>query len=169
YAQAKDLFSSLLAANPGVIHFHTGLAGAELALGNRDAAFAIYQEAMGLFPRNIPLTVRYAEALLADGQAKLAHTILLDLLNNVPPTAEQVRLIALAASAAGDTADAHYYMAELHLIKGDVIMAADQLRLALSIPGLDDVQKARFTSRLAQIQEWLDRERKERRQQGKTP
>jgi hypothetical protein len=34
------------------------------------------------------------------------------------------------------------------------------------------VQKARFTSRLAQIQEWLDRERKERRQQkaaGKAP
>jgi predicted Zn-dependent protease len=169
YTEAKALFSSLLAANPGVIPFHTGLAGAELALGNRDAAFALYQEAMGLFPRNVPLTVRYAEALLADGQAKLAHTILLDLLNNVPPTAEQVRLIALAASAAGDTADAHYYMAELHLIKGDVIMAADQLRLALSIPGLDDVQKARFTSRLAQIQEWLDRERKERRQQGKAP
>lgn len=169
YAQAKEQFSSLLAANPGVIHFHTGLAGAELALGRRDAAFAGYEKAMGLFPRNVPLTVRYAEALLADGQAKKAHTILLDLLNNVPPTAEQVRLIALAASAAGDTADAHYYMAELHLIKGDVIMAADQLRLALSIPGLDDVQKARFTSRLEQIQEWLDRERKERRRQGQTP
>ncbi len=172
YKEAKALFSGLLDANPGVIPFHTGLAGAELALGNRNAAFAVYEKAMGLFPRNVPLTVRYTEALLADGQAKLAHTILLDLLNNVPPTAEQVRLIALAASAAGDTADAHYYMAELHLIKGDVIMASDQLRLALSLPGLDDVQKARFTSRLAQIQEWLDRERKERRQQkaaGKAP
>jgi len=172
YKEAEALFGSLLEANPGVIPFHTGLAGAELALGNREAAFADYEKAMALFPRNVPLTVRYAEALLADGQAKLAHTVLLDLLNNVPPTAEQVRLIALAASAAGDTADAHYYMAELHLIKGDVIMAADQLRLALSIPGLDDVQKARFTSRLDQIQEWLDRERKERRRQsasGKAP
>jgi len=172
HTEAKTLFSSLLSAHPGVIPFHTGLAAAELALGNRAAAFAGYEKAMGLFPRNVPLTVRYAEALLADGQAKKAHTILLDLLNNVPPTAEQVRLIALAASAAGDTADAHYYMAEMHLIKGDVIMAADQLRLALSIPGLDNVQKSRFTSRLAQIQEWLDREQKERRQQGsanKTP
>ena len=111
-----------------------------------------------------------AEALQAPaaaaGQPKKAHAILLDLLNNVPPTAEQVRLIALAASAAGDTADAHYYMAELHLLRGDVIMAADQLRLALSIPGLDSVQKARFTSRLAEIQEWLDRELRGRRQQA---
>jgi predicted Zn-dependent protease len=165
YREARALFEGLLATHPGVIPFHTGLAGAELALGNRDAAFSTYEKAMGLFPRNTPLTVRYAEALLAAGQSKRAHTILLDLLNNVPPTAEQVRLIALAASAAGDTADAYYYMAELHLIKGDVVMAADQLRVALSTPGLDAVQKARFTSRLAEIQEWLDREQKTRRQQ----
>lgn len=166
FREARALFQGLLATNPGIIPFHTGLAGAELALGDRDAAFAAYEKAMGLFPRNTPLTVRYAEALLAAGQPKKAHAILLDLLNNVPPTAEQVRLIALAASAAGDTADAHYYMAELHLLRGDVIMAADQLRLALSIPGLDSVQKARFTSRLAEIQEWLDRELRGRRQQA---
>jgi len=172
YTEARALFQGLLATHPGVIPFHTGLAGAELALGNRDAAFADYEKAMGLFPRNTPLTVHYAEALLAAGQSKKAHTILLDLLNNVPPTAEQVRLIALAASAAGDTADAYYYMAELHLIKGDVIMAADQLRVALATPGLDAVQKARFTSRLAEIQEWLDREQKTRHTQtaaGKPP
>jgi predicted Zn-dependent protease len=165
YTEARALFQGLLATHPGVIPFHTGLAGAELALGNRDAAFADYEKAMGLFPRNTPLTVHYAEALLAAGQSKKAHTILLDLLNNVPPTAQQVRLIALAASAAGDTADAYYYMAELHLIKGDVVMAADQLRVALSMPGLDAVQKARFTSRLAEIQEWLDREQGTRRPQ----
>lgn len=166
YREARELFQGLLSTNPGVIPFHTGLAGAELALGNREAALKDYEKAMDLFPRNTPLTVRYAEALLAAGQAKKAHTILLDLLNNVPPTAEQVRLIALAASAAGDTADAYYYMAELHLIRGDVVMAADQLRLALSMPGLDSVQKARFTSRLAEIQEWLDREQRSRRQQA---
>lgn len=164
YGSARELFKNLCAAHPGIIPFHTGLANAELALGNRDKAFAIYAEAMALFPRNVPLTVHYAEALLANGDAKIAHSILLDLLNNVPPTAKQVRLIALAASAAGDTAEAHYYMAELHLIKGDATMAADQLRLALSIPGLNSVQKARFSARLEQIQEWVDKEQKTRRQ-----
>ena len=95
-----------------------------------------------------PLTAALRGSAARRWKASKAHDILLDLLNNVPPTAEQVRLIALAASAAGDTADAHYYMAEMHLLKGDVVMAADQLRLALAIPGLDAVQKARFTSRL---------------------
>jgi predicted Zn-dependent protease len=106
----------------------------------------------------VPLTVRYAEALLQYDQAERAHEILLDLYNQVPPTSEQVRLIALAASAAGDTADAHYYMAEYHLLNGDLMMASDQLRLALSIPGLDSVQRARFRSRLNEIQEYMPRE-----------
>lgn len=170
YTTARDLFTDLLARHPGVIAFHTGLAGAELALGHRDAAFARYERAMTLFPRNTPLTVRYAKALMADGQAAKAHKILLDLLNNVPPTTEQVRLIALAASAAGDTADAYYYMAELHLMKGDAMMAADQLRLALASPDLNAVQKARFSARLDQIQEWVRRDQAERRreeQQGR--
>ena len=164
YDTARDLFRGLRAAHPGIIPFYTGQANAELALGSKNQAFAIYDQAMGLFPRNVPLTVHYAEALLANGDAKKAHSILLDLLNNVPPTARQVRLIALAASAAGDTAEAHYYMAELHLIKGDATMAADQLRLALSIPGLNSVQRARFNARLEQIQEWVDKEQKARRQ-----
>ena len=164
YDIARDQFRNLRAAHPGIIPFHTGQANAELALGNKSQAFAIFDQAMALFPRNVPLTVHYAEALLANGDGKKAHHILLDLLNNVPPTAKQVRLIALAASAAGDTAEAHYYMAELHLIKGDATMAADQLRLALSIPGLNSVQKARFNARLEQIQEWVDKEQKARRQ-----
>ena len=164
YDTARDLFKGLRAAHPGIIPFYSGQANAELALGHKSQAFAIYDQAMALFPRNVPLTVHYAEALLANGDPKKAHNILLDLLNNVPPTARQVRLIALAASAAGDTAEAHYYMAELHLIKGDATMAADQLRLALSIPGLNSVQKARFNARLEQIQEWVDKEQKNRRQ-----
>jgi hypothetical protein len=37
------------------------------------------------------------------------------------------------------------------------MMASDQLRLALGIPGLDSVQRARFRSRLDQIQGYMPR------------
>ncbi len=155
YEKADKLFRDLLAGNEGIIPFHTGLAAALLGKNKVDEALATYQHALNLFPRNLPLSIRYSETLLEYGQPALAHKILLDLLNQVPPTAGQARLIALAASAAGDTADAHYYMSEYHLLTGNVIMASDQLRLALSIPELDNVQKARFLSRLEQIQEWM--------------
>jgi predicted Zn-dependent protease len=109
---------------------------------------------MKLFPRNVPLTIRYAEALMQDDQPDVAHEVLLDLYNQTPPTPEGVRLIALAASAAGDVADAHYYMAEYHLLRGDLMMATDQLYLALGIPDLDPIQRARFLSRLEQLQQF---------------
>jgi len=153
--EANERFAKLLLANEEIIPFHTGYAATQLALGDIDGAFATYDKAIKLFPRNVPLTIRYGEALLANDEPGRAHQLLLDLYNQVPPTPEQVRLIALAASAAGDTADAHYYMAEYHLLSGDLMMASDQLRLALGIPGLDGVQRARFRSRLQQIQEYM--------------
>ena len=77
-----------------------------------------------------------------------------------------MRLIALAANAAGDTADAHYYMAEYHAMNGSLRLAIDQLRLALATPGLDSVQEARYMARLNQFQEYLpDPRQQESRQQ----
>jgi len=153
YDESRQAFATLMSANEGVIHFRSGYAAAQAATNDRKGALATLKKANKLFPRNVPLTIRYAEALMQNRDHKKAHRILLDLYNQVPPTAEQVRQIALAASAAGDTGDAHYYMAEHHLLSGDLTMASDQLVLALGIPGLDAVQKARFRSRLAEIQE----------------
>ncbi|RMF95349.1 MAG: M48 family peptidase [Gammaproteobacteria bacterium] len=167
--RALEDFIGLLSAHPEIIHFHTGLAAAQLALGDWPAAERTYRAALKLFPRNRPLTIRFAEALMQNDRPEEAHRLLLDLYNQVPPTAEQVRQIALAASAAGDTADAHYYMAEYHLMNGDLQMATDQLRLALSIPGLDGVQRARFRSRLAQVQEAMQPPKGKRRAAERRP
>lgn len=154
YKAAHTSLQDLLGANQAIIHFHTGYAMSQMAIGDREGAFSTYRNAMKLFPRNVPLTTRYAEALMQDDQPDVAHEILLDLYNQIPPTPEGVRLIALAASAAGDVADAYYYMAEYHLLRGDLMMAMDQLYLALGIPDLDSIQRARFLSRLEQIQQF---------------
>jgi predicted Zn-dependent protease len=167
YSKALEHFSELLASHEEVIPFHTGAARVHSLIGDGDTALEIYARAMSLFPRNVPLTVRYAEELLRYSQADEAHRILLDLLNHVPPTLEQVRLIALAANAAGDTADAHYYMAEYHAMSGSLKLAVDQLRLALGIPGLDSVQKARFRARLDEFQAYLQIQEQSRRQESR--
>jgi predicted Zn-dependent protease len=159
--QAEQQLAILLASNEAVIPIHSALAVTQANLGNMDQALETFENAMNLFPRNVPLTVRYCEVLLRDDQAKEAHRILLDLLNHVPPTLEQVRLIAIAANAAGDTAEAHYYMAEYHAISGSLRPAIDQLILALGTPGLDSVQRARFRARLSEFQTYLP-DRKER-------
>src|SRR3569833_3442766 len=81
------------------------------------------------------------------GRPAEAHTVLLDLFNNVPPTPEQIRLIALAASAAGDPGDAYFYMGEYQIYGGNLQIAAQQLTLALSTPYLRAGRRARGRAR----------------------
>jgi len=161
---ARDIMSDLLQANEQVIMFHSGLAEAQIKTGDTKTGLETFAASLKLFPRNVPLTVRYAEALLNNDQAKQAHILLLDLLNTVPPTSEQIRLIALAANAAGDIAEAHYYMAEYHVYTGNLSMAIMQLRLALGTPELGSVQKSRFNARLDELVEYLPKKARKREQ-----
>jgi predicted Zn-dependent protease len=87
--------------------------------------------------------------------AKQAHEILLDLFNTVPPTPEQAKLTALAANAAGDVADSYFYMCEYHILSGDLLLAINQLQLALAVPKISEVQRARFEARMDEIQQAL--------------
>jgi predicted Zn-dependent protease len=101
----------------------------------------------------VPVTVRYGEALLQAGRPKRAHEVLLDLFNNVTPSQEQIRLTAIAANAAGDVSDAYSYMAEYHIMGGDLPLAINQLELALSVPSITDVQRQRYLARLQELRE----------------
>lgn len=157
---AYGLFQSLLARNDGVIAYHSGLGQAQLAAGDSEAAMDSFARAIELFPRNIPLTMRYSEALLEAGDADKAHEIMLDLVNNVRYTPAQVRLLAMAANGAGDNADAHYYMSEVHVLDGELMLAVNQLEFALASPALDAVQRPRFQARLDELREYIPKGKK---------
>ena len=87
-----------------------------MASGLTEDAMQVYKESVRLFPRNRPLTISYAEALIAAGKPAEAHELLLDLLNNVEPTPEQLRLIARAANAEGDVGNAYFYMSYYYVV-----------------------------------------------------
>ena len=78
------------------------------------------------------------------------------------PPAEQIRLTALAASAAGDAGDAYYYMGEYQVAGGDLNLAAQQLQLALAAPHITPIQRARYLARLDEVREYLAANRKRR-------
>jgi predicted Zn-dependent protease len=133
----------------------SALGQALLAAGRSSDSMQVFERALAVAPRNVPLSLRQAEALLRLGKAREAHTLLLDLFNNVPPTPEQIRFTAFAASSAGDTGDAYYYMSEYHIGTGDLPLAVKQLELALEAPDLTSVQRARFEARQKEIREVL--------------
>ncbi|HZD52224.1 MAG TPA: M48 family metalloprotease [Woeseiaceae bacterium] len=168
YKEANRIFEELANKDQEVIPYHIGLAESQLALERIDEARATFVRARELFPRNVPLTVHYAEALLRLDNAKLAHTILLDLLNNVPPTPEQVRLIARAAIDAGDVAEAYYYMAEYSFMTGDLMQGVNFLKQALQVPDLNEIQRSRFEARLNFIREFMSEEQLRQLQQSRS-
>ncbi len=160
--EAIPVFEALRDRRPDVTLYHTALGQAELAAGLTDASLATLERAMKLFPRSVPVTVRYAETLMRAGDPKRAHVVLLDLFNNTPPTAEQARFTAIAANAAGDVADSYYYMSEYHVISGDLSLAINQLRLAQAVPGINAVQRERFDARVRELQEYLPKGKRAR-------
>jgi predicted Zn-dependent protease len=123
-----------------------------------DNSKEIYENAMKFFPRNTSLVIHYANALLKLNEAKLAHDILLDLLNNVPPTPEQVRLIAKAAIESNNPAEANYYMAEYRFMIGDLVGGITFLRRALNVPNLNEIQRIRFEARIDFVREFMTEE-----------
>jgi predicted Zn-dependent protease len=153
---------SLLAAYPENTALYGSLGEALVAANQQTEALKLFERALQLFPRNVPLTLRDANALMASGQARQAHELLLDLFNNVMPTPSQIRLTALAASDAGDTGDAYYYMSEYHLSGGNLALANQQLELALATPGLTEVQRQRFRARLIEVRGWMREQQQER-------
>jgi predicted Zn-dependent protease len=167
YWEALEIFKELLEADKTVIAYHIGLGQTLVALDQPRDALATYERALGLFPRNVPLVLDFAEQLLQLEEAPRAHAMLLDLLNNVPPTPEQVRLIARAASEAGEAAEAYYYLSEYRLMIGDLSGGISYLQQALRLPELQEIQRIRFEARIDFIREFMTEEQLRMMQRNK--
>lgn len=155
--EADRLFRDLIDENPHIIAYRIGQAEALMSTGLTEQAMDVYAEALKLFPRNVPLVISYADALIASQPAR-AHEILLDLLNNVRPTPAQIELIARAANAEGDVVSAYHYMSEYYASIGDLRLAIAQLRLALEAPEATAIERARFEARMREFIDYLPEE-----------
>jgi predicted Zn-dependent protease len=163
---AIKVLTPLVQQNETLTLLHIALAQAQAKAGHPKEALASFARSEELFPRNVPVTVRYAQELMAVGRPMDAHNMLLDLFNNVPPTPEQIRLTALAASAAGDAGDAYYYMGEYQIAGGDLNLAAQQYQLALAAPHISQIQRERYQARLDEVRDFLLSQRKRQLSEG---
>lgn len=160
--EANEIARSLKADNGNLVAYHTLLGQTQIAAGDKKAGLKTLEDALQLFPRNVPLTTAYANALMEQGDPARAHEIMIDLINNVRYNEDQIRLLALAASAEGDAANAHYYMSEFHVLRGELFMAIDQLKLTLATADANDYQIARAEARMEEITKYLPKKRRRR-------
>jgi predicted Zn-dependent protease len=158
-AAIPDL-QALVRENPRVTQFYGALGEAYLANGQLKESQAVLDQASFLFPRNVPITIRLADTLMREGDNNRAQLMLDDLFNQVEPTPNQAKLIAKAANAAGNVADSYYYMADFYLMNGDLGMASNQLQLALGLPNLNPIQRARISAMLEEVRAAMPKNRK---------
>jgi len=159
-ASAIPELQALIKENPRVTQFYGALGQAYLASGQVKESQALLEQASGLFPRNVPITIRLADTLMHAGDNRRAQALLDDLFNQVEPTPNQAKLIAKAANAAGNTADSYYYMADFYLMNGDLNMASSQLQVALGLPDLNPIQRARISAMLEEVRAAMPKNRK---------
>ena len=136
-------------------HFHILYADLMIEKNESMKALKHLYKRLQLSPRNIPLTIKYAELELSYGEPKKAHDILLDLFNNKVPTPSQIRLIANAANDAGQKAEAFSYMAEFYLSIGNFQEAIEQLKIALTMKPITKIQTSKYIARLSEVEEYL--------------
>ena len=161
--KAESAVENLIRLNSDYPHFHIAYMDLLIAKGQANNAITYIQERLKLSPRNVPLTLAYAETELNYGDPKKSHEILLDLFNTIPPSPSQIRLIANSANQAGDFADSFSYMAEYYLSIGGFEQAREQLKVALSFESLSKIQTAKFIARLNEIEEYIDEMNRQRR------
>ncbi len=162
--EAQNIVDYLMDKHPDVIAYHIALGDILVLLRQNGDAIAVFEDAIRLFPRNVPLVIAFAKRLLELNQAEKSHDLLLDLLNNVPPTPDQIRLIARAASEAGKNAESLYYLSEYRLMIGDLIGGIAHLQQALRLPQLQEIQRIRFEARIDFIREFMTEEQLRRMQ-----
>ncbi len=167
--KAVELIQPLFGRNQTTVAYHILYGEALFADDQTDAALTRLNRSQTLFPRNVPLTMSHANILIEADEPNKARVLMLDLVNNVEYTTEQLRILAMAANAAGFNGDAHYYMSEFHVLNGQLDLAANQLRMALKSPDIRDYQYARIETRLEDIEAVIYKGRRENRERKPRP
>src|SRR5260221_2462970 len=79
-------WQTLVREYPKVTQFYGALGQAYMLNGQLKESQALLDKGLGLFPRNVPITIRLSETLMRSGDNKRAQLLLDDLFNFVEPS-----------------------------------------------------------------------------------
>ncbi|MEE8117960.1 MAG: M48 family metalloprotease [Gammaproteobacteria bacterium] len=155
FEHSIPVLRDLISRHDDIIAFRIDLGEALASSDRLGQAIRVYEEAIRLFPRNIPLTLSYANTLARGNRPKRAEELIVDMITNQKVQPENYRLLAFIASEADNEGDSHFYMSEYYLMLNEPFLAIDQLKLALKVKGLTSLQQARYNARLEELEKEL--------------
>lgn len=153
YQDALKQVNRLLSKNPNRVHYL--IAKSEILYKTKQTkqALSILKQGLRVHPRNYPLSVHYANALMHSGQASKAEKLLEKLIKIRPHDPTIYKLAAVAAGKAKHNSQGHYFLAEHHYLSGDLTSAERQLEVALNNPSNNYYLNAKMAARLKEIKQ----------------
>lgn len=149
---AKAETRRLLKQSPSNIAYLLLDARIDVALDAPQAALDSLDAALSLFPGNYPLSRYYSELAIQRGLAKQAEKILDEALARRKDQPSLYQLRSRAAAALGKRQEAYLFLAEAHILDGQLENALQQLKTALRLPQLDFYDKAKIQAKLKQVE-----------------
>ena len=136
---------------PNRIAYHLALARQQNMAKQLQQALKTYEEALALYPGNMPLTYYYAKTLIEAGYPKKAKQVLQKYLHTPQTEPTFYQLLSRAEAQAGNLVGAHEAMAKFYYQTGLTHIAITQLELGLKIKGINFYQVSRIEARLKEL------------------
>jgi predicted Zn-dependent protease len=137
-------------------------ASVKLANGKTEEAFAVYKNALKIYPQYRALIQGYAQALIHNKQIEMALEFIDKQLQIIQHDPKLYALQAQCYELLGKKLLEHRAQAEVYYLKGHYKAAADQLKTALKNDNGNFYQLSSVEARLKQIQLLIDEEEKEK-------
>lgn len=151
FDEARSYIRRLRGAYPLNIPFRIAEAEIYQEAQLPDQSLALFEEALAFTPSNYPISVNYAEALIAARKPHAALELLLPFSLKRPNDEYVWYLMAEAYGLANDIAGVHEARAEFFVLNGNFDQAIKQLGYALPLVRHNFQQSARIKQRIDEI------------------
>lgn len=122
-----------------------------MQMGKVQDALAVYARNVANYPRYAPGVIKYGEALVVAGKPDQARQMLIASTRTLASKVDNYRVLAAAARASGNIAEAQYQTANYLFERGDLRGAVEQLNAGLRIASITEEDRARLTARRKQM------------------
>ena len=151
--EARLTLDGIWSRDPERMEYIIADARIDMARRKPEQAVAKLEARLKLTPGNFPLTMAYADALMADGKAHVAEPVLVAQSQLNPNDPGLWYLLAEVQGLSGNIVGLHQSRAEYFILNGNLDQAEKQLNYALKLTRGDFLNSAKITQRLADIAE----------------
>lgn len=155
YFEAGETLEPLLQTDPQKVPYIMAQADVLAGYDDFNGALALLETQLQLQPNNHPLTVRYAELLMENGDYPRCEEVLQEHIKRRPKDDYVWYLLAEAHGLAGNIYGVHTARAEFFILNGVFDKAKRQLQNALNYTDKDYLKRTLIEERLKQVEDMM--------------